>query len=197
MVFTGPVGHARPMRQLPLRRNITRRRVAGVAAGLSDFFGIDVTLIRVLFVLSIFFAGGAGIIIYLVGWVLMPQGPAHLTVPAAPAGRRWIAIAILALITAGFLARANDVVGRLPAIVVVGGLAVVVVALLRRRGSRKTRRDFDRARLAWQRRLDERAQQARRTTYLGGDPFQIGTFYPSPPPEAGDGSDNPSGFQTQ
>ena len=46
--------------------------VAGIAAGLGEYFGLDVTLLRVLFVVFTIF-GGAGLIIYIVMWILVPK----------------------------------------------------------------------------------------------------------------------------
>ena len=48
------------------------RKIAGVCAGLGNYFGIDPNIIRILFVLFFLFAGG-GILIYLVLWIVMPQ----------------------------------------------------------------------------------------------------------------------------
>ncbi|MEK7146268.1 MAG: PspC domain-containing protein [Patescibacteria group bacterium] len=45
--------------------------IAGVASGLAAYFGIDALLIRVLFVISIFF-GGFGIMLYLLLWLVIP-----------------------------------------------------------------------------------------------------------------------------
>jgi phage shock protein PspC (stress-responsive transcriptional regulator) len=46
--------------------------VAGVAAGIARYLGTDVTVVRiVLAVLALF--GGAGVPIYLAGWLLIPE----------------------------------------------------------------------------------------------------------------------------
>jgi phage shock protein PspC (stress-responsive transcriptional regulator) len=46
--------------------------VAGVAAGVADYLGIDVTIVRIILaVLTIM--GGAGLPIYLAGWLLIPD----------------------------------------------------------------------------------------------------------------------------
>jgi phage shock protein C len=46
--------------------------VAGVAVGLADYLDIDVTLVRIaLAVLTVM--GGAGIPLYLAGWLLIPE----------------------------------------------------------------------------------------------------------------------------
>jgi len=47
--------------------------VAGVCAGLATRFGLSVTLIRVVFV--IFAVTGAGELVYLLLWVLIPKAP--------------------------------------------------------------------------------------------------------------------------
>lgn len=60
----------------PLRRSRDDRMIAGVVAGLADYFGMDASLARVLFVLvSIFSAGFPGTIVYLVLWLVIPEAP--------------------------------------------------------------------------------------------------------------------------
>jgi phage shock protein PspC (stress-responsive transcriptional regulator) len=46
--------------------------VAGVCAGIADYFNIDPTLIRLLWVFLIF-AGGSGILAYLIAWIVIPR----------------------------------------------------------------------------------------------------------------------------
>ena len=46
--------------------------VAGVCSGLADYFEIDETLVRVIFVL-LFIGGGSGLLIYLVLWLVIPR----------------------------------------------------------------------------------------------------------------------------
>jgi phage shock protein PspC (stress-responsive transcriptional regulator) len=59
-------------RSEPLRRPVSDRMLAGVAAGIANYLGADVTIIRiVLAVLT--FVGGAGIPIYLACWLLIPE----------------------------------------------------------------------------------------------------------------------------
>jgi phage shock protein C len=56
----------------PLCRPIHGRMLAGVAAGVADYLGIDVTIVRiVLAVLTVM--GGAGVPVYLAGWLLIPE----------------------------------------------------------------------------------------------------------------------------
>jgi Putative stress-responsive transcriptional regulator len=55
-----------------LERKINGRLLAGVCAGLADYLGIDVTVIRVIFaVLTLF--GGLGPIAYVLAWALVPE----------------------------------------------------------------------------------------------------------------------------
>jgi phage shock protein PspC (stress-responsive transcriptional regulator) len=48
------------------------RVIGGVANGMAAYFNIDVTLVRVLFVLSILL-GGSGLIAYVVLWIILPE----------------------------------------------------------------------------------------------------------------------------
>jgi phage shock protein PspC (stress-responsive transcriptional regulator) len=64
-----PPSPARPDR---LSRPVHDRMVAGVAAGLGRYIGVDVTVVRIVIaVLAI--AGGIGLPIYLAGWLLIPE----------------------------------------------------------------------------------------------------------------------------
>lgn len=58
----------------PLRRSRSNRMIAGVVAGIASYFGLDVSLARILYVLvSIFSAAFPGIVVYLVCWFLIPE----------------------------------------------------------------------------------------------------------------------------
>ena len=58
----------------PLRRSHDQKMIAGVMGGLAEFFDLDVTLVRIVFVMvSIFSAAFPGILVYLILWVLVPQ----------------------------------------------------------------------------------------------------------------------------
>jgi phage shock protein PspC (stress-responsive transcriptional regulator) len=47
--------------------------IAGVCAGIAEYFGWDVTLVRALYVLlSIFSAGFPGMLAYVILWIVMP-----------------------------------------------------------------------------------------------------------------------------
>ena len=55
-----------------LYRTREGRVVAGVCAGVAAYFGIDPTLVRLLFALFTIF-GGAGVLLYLVAWIVIPE----------------------------------------------------------------------------------------------------------------------------
>jgi len=57
---------------LPLRRPVPGRMLAGVAAGAADYLGVDVTVVRIILVV-LTLMGGAGIPLYLAGWLLIPD----------------------------------------------------------------------------------------------------------------------------
>ncbi len=57
-----------------LRRSRRDRMIAGVCAGLAHHFGLDVTLMRVLYVLvSILSVGFPGTIVYIILWIVIPE----------------------------------------------------------------------------------------------------------------------------
>jgi phage shock protein PspC (stress-responsive transcriptional regulator) len=55
-----------------LRRPYQDRMLAGVAAGLARYFGVDLTIVRIAFVV-LTIVGGAGIPLYLAGLLLIPD----------------------------------------------------------------------------------------------------------------------------
>jgi phage shock protein PspC (stress-responsive transcriptional regulator) len=121
-----------PVVRPALRRSRTDKVAGGVAGGLAEYSGIDPLLWRVGFV-ALTVAGGSGVLVYLLLWLLMPAGPRRPVdgVPAAPPGPRspvagitvaglLIVVGLLVLVTGytdldlgapGFLASALLVVG--------------------------------------------------------------------------------------
>ena len=59
----------------PLRRSRTNRQIAGVVGGLAEYFNLDATLLRVVYVVgSIVSAAFPGVLVYLLLWLLIPEG---------------------------------------------------------------------------------------------------------------------------
>jgi phage shock protein C len=61
--------------QKRLKRSRQDSMIAGVCGGLGDYFGVDPTVIRLVFVL-LALLGGHGLLIYLILWIVMPRQPA-------------------------------------------------------------------------------------------------------------------------
>lgn len=55
-----------------LYRSRTNRTVAGVCAGIADYFGWDPTLVRIAWIL-LTLLGGSGILIYVILWLVVPE----------------------------------------------------------------------------------------------------------------------------
>ena len=57
-----------------LRRSRTNRQIAGVVGGLAEYFGMDPTLLRVIYVVgSIVSAAFPGLLVYILLWLLIPE----------------------------------------------------------------------------------------------------------------------------
>jgi phage shock protein PspC (stress-responsive transcriptional regulator) len=80
-----------------LRRSGTDRYLSGVAGGIGRHFGIDPTVIRVLFVVLTFF-GGAGVLVYGVCWLFVPEdGAAHAPIHVGNEPRKLLILAAVAI----------------------------------------------------------------------------------------------------
>lgn len=56
-----------------LYRSTTDRRLAGVCGGIAEYFAWDSTVVRIIYVLLTLFTAFAGILVYLILWLLMPE----------------------------------------------------------------------------------------------------------------------------
>jgi phage shock protein PspC (stress-responsive transcriptional regulator) len=68
-----------------LRRSADDRMLAGVAGGLARYLDMDVTLIRIIIAVLALFTG-AGVVLYIAAWLLIPEDGEDQPVAAA-----WIA----------------------------------------------------------------------------------------------------------
>lgn len=57
-------------KELQLSRH--NRKIAGVCGGIAEYFDIDPTLVRIIWVV-VTLMGGAGILLYIIAWILMPS----------------------------------------------------------------------------------------------------------------------------
>jgi phage shock protein PspC (stress-responsive transcriptional regulator) len=76
-----------------LRRDREEGWVGGVAAGIARRFGVDVSLVRVAFVVAAA-AGGLGVAAYLLGWLVIPAGDARPARVRIRTGRAAVEVAL-------------------------------------------------------------------------------------------------------
>src|SRR5258707_11282788 len=62
-----------------LRRPVSNRMIAGVAAGIARYLGVDTNIVRIAFVV-LAFVGGAALPLYAAGWLLIPEDGADQSV---------------------------------------------------------------------------------------------------------------------
>jgi phage shock protein PspC (stress-responsive transcriptional regulator) len=57
-----------------LRRSTKNKMIAGVIGGLAEYFGLDVSLLRIVYVVgSILSVAFPGILVYVIMWVVIPK----------------------------------------------------------------------------------------------------------------------------
>lgn len=121
-----------------LRRSTTDRHVAGVAGGLARHLDIDPVLLRVAFVVLIFF-GGAGLLLYGACWLLVPEDDE--SEPTVPLDERTRAFALVLAGGLALLAVLGDTIGVFGfpwPLAIIGAIVLVLLTRSRRRG-RSTR----------------------------------------------------------
>ncbi|HEY6947110.1 MAG TPA: PspC domain-containing protein [Candidatus Acidoferrum sp.] len=57
-----------------LMRSSTDKKIAGVCAGLADYFDMDPTIIRVLWLIAVL-CFGTGLLVYVILWIVLPVAP--------------------------------------------------------------------------------------------------------------------------
>ena len=55
-----------------LTRDVNNKKIAGVCAGIANYFDLDPTLVRVIWILLVCVAG-TGVLAYLIVWAVMPE----------------------------------------------------------------------------------------------------------------------------
>jgi len=124
-------------RERVLRRG-TDRVIAGVCSGLGRYLGIDPVLLRIAFVI-LALAGGGGVVLYIVGWILIPEEKPGEELGSVPPSStetlRLVAGGVL--IAVGVILLLNLSIPRIgkylwPLALVAIGIAVIVQASARR-----------------------------------------------------------------
>lgn len=118
-------------------RRLRRSRdktIGGVAGGIAEYFGIDPTIVRLALV-ALVFAGGSGVLAYLIAWLVMPA-PSHdaptEAAPVSPRGERstvWLLVLLAVVVIFGG-APLWWIFGWGPSISVVAALALLVAAVV-------------------------------------------------------------------
>jgi phage shock protein C len=70
---TPPTGSIR--RPVRLHRSRDERMIAGVCGGLAETLGVDAAVLRLALVLATVLGVGAGVILYVACWILIPKAP--------------------------------------------------------------------------------------------------------------------------
>jgi phage shock protein C len=81
----GPAAVADPARRR-LTRSVTNVKIAGVCGGLAEYFDVDATPVRVLWILLSVVPGCVigGLLVYLAAWILIPKPQSAQPMVAAP-----------------------------------------------------------------------------------------------------------------
>ena len=53
----------------------TNKKIGGVCGGIGDYFNIDATLVRLIWIVITLMTMGTGILAYIIAWVIIPQQP--------------------------------------------------------------------------------------------------------------------------
>ena len=116
-----------------IRRTVGHeRKVAGVAGGLARHLDIDPIILRVAFVVLVFF-GGSGLLLYGAAWLLVPEDGAVRAPLSLDERSRSIALVVVGAVAALLLL--GDSIGQFDfpwPLVVIGGIALVVLVFLDR-----------------------------------------------------------------
>jgi phage shock protein C len=73
-----PAAHRAYAAPKRLVRSTNDRKIAGVCAGVADYFDIDTTIVRVLWLLATLIPG-PNILAYIILWIAVPEGPTGVT----------------------------------------------------------------------------------------------------------------------
>ena len=131
---TGPRVSGEEVRDLGrLRRSVTDRKIAGVAGGLGRHLDVDPLVLRVTFVVLVFF-GGAGLLLYAACWLLVPEENSEKAPFGLDERNRSVALIIAGVLAA--LALIGDSWGAFWFPWPLAVIALLVVLLLSRRDRR-------------------------------------------------------------
>lgn len=62
-----------------LYRSTSDKKIAGVSGGLAEYFNIDPTIVRIIFVILLLPGGLPGFVPYVIMWIVVPEQPVEST----------------------------------------------------------------------------------------------------------------------
>ena len=68
-----------PLPARPLMRSRYNKKIAGVCGGVAQYLEVDVTVVRLIWLVLTFTPPSVGLIAYIVAWIVMPKEPERLT----------------------------------------------------------------------------------------------------------------------
>jgi phage shock protein C len=74
-----PAPAAAPPPPKRLMRSSRDKKIGGVCAGVADYFDLDPTIVRVVWLLAVLF-GGTGLLLYVILWIVLPLAPESVPV---------------------------------------------------------------------------------------------------------------------
>lgn len=113
-----------------VRRSNTDRVIAGVCGGLGSYFGVDPLWFRLAFVV-LAIGGGAGVLLYILAWLVIPNSNSEAVGPApVDIGTKGPMIAGIALVVVGLVFLINVIAPWFnqfmwPSVLVAAGLALI------------------------------------------------------------------------
>ena len=63
----------------PLTRSIYDKKIAGVCAGVAKYLDVDVTVVRLVWLILTFFPPSIGLVAYIIAWIVMPKEPERVS----------------------------------------------------------------------------------------------------------------------
>jgi phage shock protein C len=70
--MASPAGMAAPAPRR-LRRILAGKKIAGVCTGFAEYFGTDVTLMRIIWLALLLLPPNVGLIAYIISWIVLPK----------------------------------------------------------------------------------------------------------------------------
>ncbi|HEU5022688.1 MAG TPA: PspC domain-containing protein [Bryobacteraceae bacterium] len=69
--YPGGAAYSAPRKRL--RRVLEGKKIAGVCTGFAEYFDMDVTLVRLIWVAMVLIPPSIGLVVYLVAWIVLPR----------------------------------------------------------------------------------------------------------------------------